>query len=326
MKLSHTTLLFLGAAALAGCASKQPPPELVDARQAFARARTGPAAQVNPAGIYEAKRSLDAAERKQDDDPGSPEARSLAYIAHRRVLLAEANASAVQAQQQQQIAEQQFVQLQSSQLAATRGQLGESQSKLRQQEQQIAAERQARAAAEQRAKDALQRLSSFASVKNDTRGMVITLSGSVLFATNKSDLMPAASERLNQVADALKEVEGRRIRVIGYTDNVGKDEYNQQLSQKRAESVRSHLISRGVREDLVVAEGRGEADPVASNANPEGRANNRRVEIVVEEGGGASGSTKGGSMQGGSMQGGSMQGGSGSTGTQQGTQQGTGGR
>ena len=309
MKLSHVTFLSVGfgAMVLAGCASKQPPPELVDARSAFARIQRGDTAQVNPAGVYEAKRSLDAAERKQDDDPGSAEARSLAYVAHRRALLAEANARTVQAQQQQQQAEQQFVQMQGNQLAQARGQLDQSRERMREQEVKLAAEQKARADAEQRAKDALQRLSSFASVKNDTRGMIITLSGSVLFATNKSDLIGPAKNRLDQVADALKEVEGRHIRVVGYTDDVGKDEYNQQLSQKRAESVRSHLISKGVREDLIVAEGRGEADPVASNASPEGRANNRRVEIVVEDGGEQGGSQKGGSMQGGSQQGGSQQ-------------------
>lgn len=308
MKLSHTTLLFLGAAALAACGSRQPPPELVDARTAFARARTGETAQVNPAGIYEAKRALDVAERKQEEDPGSSDARSLAYIAHRRVLLAEANARVVAAHQQQQLAEQQFVQSQSSQLAQARGQLDQSRERMREQEQRLAAEQKARADAEQRAKDALQRLSSFANVKSDTRGMVITLSGSVLFATNKSDIMGPARERLNQVADALKEVEGRHIRVVGFTDNVGKDEYNQQLSQKRAESVRAHLISRGVREDMIVAEGRGEQDPVTSNASTEGRANNRRVEIVVEGGQERGGSQGGGMQQGGMQQGGSQQG------------------
>jgi outer membrane protein OmpA-like peptidoglycan-associated protein len=303
MKLSHTTLLFLGAAALGGCASRQPPPELVDARTAFARARTGETAQANPAGVYEAKRALDAAERKEEDDPGSSEARSLAYIAHRRVLLAEANGRAAIAQQQAQQAEQQFVRGQGSQLAQARGQLDQSRERMRSQEQRLAAEQKARAEAEQRAKDALQRLSSFANVKSDPRGMVITLSGSVLFATNKSEVMGPARERLNQVGEALKEVEGRHIRVLGYTDSVGKDEYNQQLSQKRAEAVRAHLISRGVREDMVVAEGRGEEDPVASNASPEGRANNRRVEIVVE---GEQGVSPRGGMQQGDMPQGDM--------------------
>lgn len=300
MKASYVSMILLGAAAISGCASTQPPPELVDARSAYARAKTGPASQVNPAGLYEAKQALDAAERKQDDDSGSPEARSLAYVAHRRILLAEQNAKSAVAQQQQQQAEQQFVQMQGSQLAQARGQLDQSQSKLQRQEQALAQEQKARAEAEQRAKDALGRLSSFAQVKDDNRGMVITLSGSVLFATNKSELMPAATERLNQVAEALKAVEGRNIRVVGFTDNVGKDDYNQKLSQKRAEAVRTHLVSRGVRDDLVVAEGKGEADPVASNASADGRANNRRVEIIVEGGSQGSQGSQGGSSSPGS--------------------------
>lgn len=78
--------------AVAGCLSTRAPQELVDARAAYARAYVGPAAQTNVAGLHDAKRALDDAETKFADDPFSEEARHLAYIAHRRVLLAETNA------------------------------------------------------------------------------------------------------------------------------------------------------------------------------------------------------------------------------------------
>lgn len=79
---------------LSGCMSSRPPQELVDARAAYARAYVGPAAQANVAGLHDAKRALDEAETKFADDPSSEEARHLAYLAHRRVLLAETNARA----------------------------------------------------------------------------------------------------------------------------------------------------------------------------------------------------------------------------------------
>jgi hypothetical protein len=83
------------AAGTAGCMSARPPQELVDARTAYARAYEGPAAQANVAGLHDAKRALDDAEAKFADDPSSEEARHLAYLAHRRVLLAETNARAI---------------------------------------------------------------------------------------------------------------------------------------------------------------------------------------------------------------------------------------
>jgi hypothetical protein len=86
--------VLLSLAALAGCLSSHPPQELVDARAAYQRAYVGPAAKANVAGLHDAKRALDDAESKFADDPSSEEARHLAYIAHRRVLLAETNARA----------------------------------------------------------------------------------------------------------------------------------------------------------------------------------------------------------------------------------------
>ena len=75
------------------------------------------------------------------------------------------------------------------------------------------------------------------------------------------------------------------IVVEGYTDSVGSDATNQKLSKDRAESVRAYLVSKGVPSEKITSVGKGEANPVASNDTPEGRANNRRVEIVVAGGG-----------------------------------------
>jgi outer membrane protein OmpA-like peptidoglycan-associated protein len=112
--------------------------------------------------------------------------------------------------------------------------------------------------------------------------MVITLSGSVLFASNKDALLPAAQERLGQVADALKTQDDHKIVVEGHTDSQGSAPSNQGLSERRAQSVVSFLVSRGVPADQIRAEGLGQTRPVADNTTTDGRANNRRVEIIVK--------------------------------------------
>jgi outer membrane protein OmpA-like peptidoglycan-associated protein len=93
--------------------------------------------------------------------------------------------------------------------------------------------------------------------------------------------LPGANERLNQVADALKEQPDRAVTIYGYTDSQGADDYNVKLSEKRADSVKEYLVGRGLDGSSIKAVGKGKADPVATNATAEGRANNRRVEIVL---------------------------------------------
>lgn len=100
-------------AAMAGCASRRPPPELLDARAAYAHAEVGPAVQANMAGLHDARRALDDAERKFADDPSSPEARDLAYIAQRKAMLANANARAAIAGAQRVQAERAIVEMRS---------------------------------------------------------------------------------------------------------------------------------------------------------------------------------------------------------------------
>ena len=114
--------------------------------------------------------------------------------------------------------------------------------------------------------------------------MVISLSGSVLFETAKWDLLPSAQQRLSDVAEAIVAQDPEsKIVVEGYTDSQGSQASNMTLSQRRAESVRAFLVSRGVAADLIRAVGYGPAQPIADNKSPEGRANNRRVEIVISK-------------------------------------------
>ncbi len=148
--------------------------------------------------------------------------------------------------------------------------------------EQLSAEQKARIEAEQRASEAQAALVKLAALKEDERGMVITLSGSVLFRSDEATLMPGAASRLDQVVDALSTTSNRNVTVEGYTDSQGSDAYNIDLSQRRADAVRDYLVHRGYDSSRVQAHGIGEGRPIADNATAEGRANNRRVEIVLE--------------------------------------------
>lgn len=135
---------------------------------------------------------------------------------------------------------------------------------------------------EKRAADALAELATLASLKEEERGLVVTLSGSVLFRSAESALLPSAQVKLDQVANALLAIRARNLIVEGHTDSQGSEAYNQGLSQRRAEAVRDYLVQKGYPADRIQARGRGEGSPIATNASPEGRANNRRVEMVIE--------------------------------------------
>jgi outer membrane protein OmpA-like peptidoglycan-associated protein len=103
----------------------------------------------------------------------------------------------------------------------------------------------------------------------------------VLFDTAAFTLKPGAREKLSKVAGILLSYPGLNIEVDGHTDNVGGDEYNQKLSDQRAESVRAYLVDQGVLTGSVTAKGFGKTQPVGTNETAAGRQINRRVELVV---------------------------------------------
>ncbi|PMR75041.1 OmpA family protein [Billgrantia endophytica] len=108
----------------------------------------------------------------------------------------------------------------------------------------------------------------------------VVLDSEVTFAFDSDEIRPEAHRELDQVANTLRENTDLRVRIEGHTDHVGSAEYNQGLSQRRAESVRDFLVSRGIAENRMTTIGHGEERPVATNETDEGRAQNRRVEIV----------------------------------------------
>ncbi|MBC7962842.1 MAG: OmpA family protein [Steroidobacteraceae bacterium] len=136
--------------------------------------------------------------------------------------------------------------------------------------------------AEKRTADALADLASLASLKEEERGLVLTLSGSVLFRSAEATLLPQAQVKLDQVAKALLAIRARNLIIEGHTDSQGTEAYNQSLSQRRSDAVRDYLVQGGYPADHIQSRGKGEVSPIAKNTSTEGRANNRRVEIVIE--------------------------------------------
>ncbi|MNE78477.1 Outer membrane porin F precursor [compost metagenome] len=103
----------------------------------------------------------------------------------------------------------------------------------------------------------------------------------MLFASGSAELTPAASEQLMALMGKLKNADVASIKVLGHTDSQGADAYNQGLSEMRASSVAAFLLDQGLAPDKVTSLGVGESQPVADNATEEGRAKNRRVELVI---------------------------------------------
>jgi outer membrane protein OmpA-like peptidoglycan-associated protein len=307
MKTPNKRLVLTALAAiLSGCATTAPT-ELVQAREAYTHSSEGLAAKLAPTEIYDAKKVLDQANKEFDDHGDTPWVRDYAYIASRKLELADVKARTERDRQTISAAVKAGVVVRDAQvkdaksvIASTREELKderrnnrEESSALRatnsaqgrdlaQTTEQLDVERQGRFVAEQKLAGAMQDLTAIAAVKEEARGVVITLSGSVLFVTGQYALLQTAQTKLDQVAEALKaQSDDRRIVVEGHTDSRGSDAINQPLSLNRANAVRDYLISRGVVSQKISALGMGSSHPLADNDSAENRANNRRVEIVV---------------------------------------------
>jgi outer membrane protein OmpA-like peptidoglycan-associated protein len=268
--------------ALAACGTTLPPQELVDARSAYDAASKGPAAQLAPAQLDTAKQALSKAEESFKEDGDKPVTKDLAYVADRRAKIAAAEGAREKADRTRTQADKDFKTTELDALDATKTQAQKAQQDLENEKRARAEAEKGRADAEKKLSLAMASLTEIAKVKEETRGVVITLSGSVLFATGKSTLLPIAQDKLSEVAKALKDQGFKSLLVEGHTDAQGSADKNMTLSQLRAEAVRSYLISQGIPSDKIRAQGIGSSRPVADNSTAEGRANNRRVEIVVE--------------------------------------------
>jgi len=126
----------------------------------------------------------------------------------------------------------------------------------------------------------LQQLNTVLATRDSARGLIANMSD-VLFKSGSFELLTPARERLAKVSGIVLAYPSLHLAVEGHTDSVGTDEYNRQLSERRAEAVRDYLVQQGISADAIVASGFGKSEPVASNDTAEGRQQNRRVELVL---------------------------------------------
>lgn len=303
-------------AALAGCASSPPTAELVDARRAYDRAEDSAAADYRPAQLLDAREALDRAEEAHDDDPGSAREARLSRTAEAKANMAmtqgeyaeakrtqaairteerreeRANAranesralakSAARDRDREDLAEQRAEER--AELADDRADRAEARADAIQERNEKIAE-QSNDHGGPQARAALQGLAQVATVKEESRGVVISLAGSLLFPTGKGELSPIARRSLDQVASALEaQDEDAQFAIEGHTDDSGSAALNEQLSAKRAQAVADYLNERGIPEGRMRVAGFGERMPVATNDTEQGQAANRRVDIVVGKG------------------------------------------
>lgn len=303
-----------------GCAT-QPPKTLIDARQAVAKAEESQAPKYAPDELLEAHNLLDKAERAKSNSSAQKnfayradrQARLAASEGEREMhqaVLSDAEQEYSELQDELRIEAEAGLEQTRKELLVTQNELGTLiaemrstdddlnatearrkelefqqgvlQGRLEAQSTALTASELARNAADERASAAIASLKELAQVKEEANETIVTLSGAVLFKTGESTLLPLAKNALSQVATALKQLNDSQVVVIkGHTDSQGAPEMNQRLSLERAEAVRNYLLSAGVRAGSLRAVGQGESAPIADNKSVEGRANNRRVEIVI---------------------------------------------
>lgn len=284
--LSIISTMAIGAVIAVGCATTaQTTPQLNQAQQAYSQARNDPmVSQYAPVPLYEAGQALEKAEIAESE----AERRHYAYLAQTKVELAQTLAA-------KEAAESRVAQLRSQQeemlLTARTQELERAQQEARQAQEQLRAYRseqqqqeliQARQQAEQ-ARAELQELRQEMQnmqAEQTQRGILLTF-GDVLFAYDKADLKPGAERSISQLAGFLKDHPDRRVIIEGHTDNRGPEDYNQQLSQKRAQAVADLLEAQGISAERITARGLGESYPIAPNTTVSGRQENRRVEIII---------------------------------------------
>lgn len=265
------------ALALGACASgPQPNAALESARAQVAAAEADPnVAKYAALDLDAAKKDLaiaeSAANAHKDAEVSQP-----AYMAAQTARLAQARAAAKADDARVAMGQQERERIQ----LAARTREANMAVQQRDQASMQAANAQAQAANAQadaaRAQAELEALKA----KQTDRGIVLTI-GDVLFDTGRAELNPGAAMKLDRLAQFLSEHTDRRVQVEGFTDSVGTDSYNQDLSQRRADAVKAALIGRGIDPSRINTEGYGKAYPVASNNEASGRQLNRRVEVVI---------------------------------------------
>lgn len=269
---------------LTACATRNAPLEpLQKARAAVSTAMNDPkVVQLAPLELKNATDTLSKADNAWTRDADAAEATHLSELALQRAQIAQ---NVAQTRQLDADIKQAGVNAERQRLEGTaaRAQMQAEQARAAAAANATAAEqaRQQAQAAQAQVKDLQGQLNDL-QAKQTERGLLVTL-GDVLFEFGKADLTSQAAPRLDKLAQFLAEFPSRKLLIEGYTDSVGTDAINQKLSERRAAAVQSALVTRGVAPDRITVRGYGKEFPVADNASPEGRAMNRRVEIVIAD-------------------------------------------
>jgi outer membrane protein OmpA-like peptidoglycan-associated protein len=257
-------------------------------------ARLAQDAERKAAAEREAKARADAASealRRQEADQARAQAESEKADAERMKQQADQAAQAAAQQQQQAEAARAAAQAQQQQAEAA-----SAAARAQQQAAEAEAEKARQAAAQAEQDKAAMRaqllaqLNAVLQTQDTARGLIVNMAD-VLFDTGSSTLRTAAREKLAKISGIVLAHPGLSLQIEGHTDSVGGDQMNQQLSERRADSVRDFLIAQGVAGSSVTAKGFGKTQPIASNDTADGRQKNRRVDLVVS--GAAIGQTAG---------------------------------
>lgn len=318
---NRVSLAVAAALAAAGCASLEPNPALERARADVQAASANADVLARaPRELYQAQDALARAERTWREKESTAEVNHQAYLAQTRAAAAMDFARGRRATDELQQAQ---VEVDRLRLATRERETALAQAEARRQQQaaqearadaaranqdaarasqdaaaaaraaaaasgEAASERARAAQAEQQAREARERLALMETRiieiegKQTDRGILVTL-GDVLFEFGRAELLPVAQPRLDRLAEFLKQFPDRKLLVEGYTDSIGSEKSNLELSRRRAEAVQAALERRGIDPSRMVVEGYGKGFPVADNTSDTGRQMNRRVEVVVSD-------------------------------------------
>jgi outer membrane protein OmpA-like peptidoglycan-associated protein len=262
------------------------PPDVLSQRQADILARQQQLDLLRQSLEREAETRKQLADQ-QEQAIAAAEARRKQTDAEAAALRQQAESATQQAQAAQAEAQQANAQAQQSNAQAQQAQVAAQQAQAAAQQVQSQLDETRKELAERDAEARRLRfqneLNRIAATRNDPRGLIVTLSGGILFDTGKTALKPGAKATLKKIAAQIATDPSLKIAVEGHTDNVGGKATNQALSEKRADAVKDYLVSAGIPEDHISASGKGEESPIVTNKTAAGRQQNRRVELVITQ-------------------------------------------
>ncbi|MHA7836749.1 MAG: OmpA family protein [bacterium] len=255
-KTSLVVITLVTIALLSSCASPEPPRVVPDIRSDLEEVQNDDRISRHaPVQLYEAEKAVERLERAADRDQ-QDRIDHLAYLARHQIELARV------------AAETEAYQERIEELAQERD------------EARLEAATSRAERASRRAEELRSQLTELDTRQTD-RGLIVTMSD-VLFALDEAELQPAARDALEQVAGLLQEYPDRKVIVEGHTDSLGSEQYNRELSRRRAAAVARVLERNGVSSNRLEVRGLGESRPIAPNDSKAGRLENRRVEIVLQ--------------------------------------------